>query len=98
MGDRGTAVHDAGAILVEAMPVDAGGLVAQPVVNIDNQSVSDIHINLGAGPLVVDTDHRSLESVWGGIDPGDVPVKIDVLGRYQLGGQASQEKNIKLAH
>lgn len=98
LGDRSAAVHDTGTILVEAMPVDTSGLVTESIVNVDNDSVSNFHINLGAGPLIVDTDHRSLESVGGGIDPGDVPVKIDVLGRYQLGGQASQEYKIKLAH
>lgn len=98
LGDRAGTVHNGSAILAESMPVDASRLVAQSVINVDNQSVTDLHINLGAGPLIVDTDHRSLKSVGGGIDPSDVPIEVDVLGCCQFGGQASQEKQIKLAH
>jgi hypothetical protein len=73
-------------------------LVSQSVVYIHNDSVTKLDINLWAGPLVVDTNDGPLISIRGGIDPGDVPIKIDILGCSQLGGEASQKKEIQLCH
>lgn len=98
LSDGARAVHDTRVVLVEAMPVDAGGLVPQTIVHVHNQAVPEVYINLRAGPLTVDTNHRALKSIGGGIDPGDVPVEVDVFRCGQLGGPAGQKKQAKFGH
>ena len=91
LGDICSAIHDGSAILFEAMPMDASGLITEAIVYINNHTVTNVHVNLGTRPLIIDNDNRSFKSIGGGIDPGDVPFKMDILGRYQFGGKASQE-------
>lgn len=79
LGDSAGAIHDTSGILVEAMPVDTSGLVAQTIVHVYDQAITDVHVNLRARPLAIDTDDGSLESIGGGVDPGHVPVQEDVL-------------------
>jgi hypothetical protein len=83
---------------METVPVNARRLISQSIVYIHNDSVAKLDINLWAGPLVVDTNDGPLISIRGGIDPGNVPIEIDILGCSQLGGEASQKKEIQLGH
>lgn len=98
LSDGARAVHDSSVVLVEAMPVDAGGLVPQTIVHVHNEAVPEVYIDLRTGPLTVDPNHRALKSIGGGIDPGDVPVEVDIFRCGQLGGPAGQKKQIQFGH
>jgi hypothetical protein len=78
--NTGSPIHVALHILVKAMPMNTSCLVSQIVVDINNQLISNIHIDLRAGPLVVDTDYRALITIRGCVYPSDVPVVVDLLG------------------
>lgn len=96
--DGTAAVHDPSVVLAKAMPMNAGGLIAQMVIDIHDQPISDIDINLRARPLAIDANHWTLKSIWGSVDPSDVPVKKNVFCSGQLCGPAGQKKQIQLGH
>ena len=98
MGHRAGTIHDTGVILMETVPVNTRRLVTQSIVYVHNNPVTKFDIHLRAGPLVVDTNDGPMISIRRGIDPGNVPFEMDVLGSDQLGSKASQKQEIHLAH
>lgn len=55
-----------------------GRLVAQLVVDIDDNAIANVGLNARNGPLVVDAnDGTRKRSVWVGCDPSDVEVIVD---------------------
>lgn len=73
-------VHLSSVDLVQSMEVKSGGLVAQLVDQVDNDRVTHRALNLGAGPLSVDTDDGPAETVRCCGNPGDIPVVSDSYG------------------
>jgi hypothetical protein len=63
--------------------MDTGGLISKTVVYIDDEAVTHDDIDLGARPFAVDTNDRTLITIRGGIDPGNVPIEVDILGRSE---------------
>lgn len=79
LGDSNRTIHNTGALLAHAVPMDSRGLISKAVVDIDDQLVAHVHVNLRAGPLAIDTDDRALKSIGGSINPTDVPVQVDIF-------------------
>lgn len=71
--------------------MNTGRLVSKAVVHINNQAVTEIHINLGTGPLAIDPNHWTLKSIGGSVDPSDIPLQMDILGQPQFGGPCRQQ-------
>ena len=79
LADTGPTIHIRSAILVNTVPVDAGGLVAQMVVNGDDHPVSKPDTKFRTRPVSVDTNHRSWKPIGRGGHPANVPVVPDSL-------------------
>ena len=78
LGDLEGAVHLVGAILEEAVEVQRGGLIAEIVVDVDNDGVVDVGVDGRDGPLAVDANGLALKgAVWVGRDPSDGKVVGD---------------------
>ena len=85
------------AILVDSMPMKAGGLVAKVVVDGDNQVVSEVNVYLRTRPLAIDADDRPGESsIRISSDPVNAPVVLDNLGECKLA--AAQQKETQEEH
>ena len=56
LGDSNGAVHSVGALLEKTMPMKTGRLVAQLVVDVDNDRVTNIGLERRTWPLPIDTD------------------------------------------
>lgn len=52
--DLASAVHRRCALLVNAVPVDAGGLIAQQVVHVYDDTIAGSSTQLRAGPYPID--------------------------------------------
>lgn len=66
------------AIHIKAVKMQRGGLIAQAVVGIDNDLVSNAPENGGNGPLAIDADNWALElAIWVGSHPTDVEVILN---------------------
>jgi hypothetical protein len=63
--------------------MDTGALISKTVVYIDDEAVTHVDIDLGTRPFAVDANDRTLIAIWGGIDPGNVPIEVDILGRSE---------------
>lgn len=82
----GRAVHVRGPVHVEAVEVKGGGLVAELVIDIDNDAIALRRCHDWQGPLAVDANGWPLEKpIWVRPDPGDVKVVGD--GRCFCEGQ-----------
>src|SRR3569833_760460 len=86
LGDATWVFFLVGEKLVDAVEVQAGGLVAEHVVDGHDDSVTDRGLDLGTRSGIVDADDRSREAIRGGVHPRDVPVVGDDGG----GGDAGQ--------
>jgi hypothetical protein len=77
LGNADGAVHVGGAILENAMEVDAGALVAETVVDVDNHLVALGRVESGNGPLAVDADDGA---VLAAIGVAVHPRHVEVIG------------------
>lgn len=59
---------------MDTMEMDTGGLVAQVVLDVDNNGVANIGPDRGAGPLVVHTNDGAREAIRSCPNPVDRPV------------------------
>jgi len=77
----GGAIHVRRPDLVDAVEMHAGSLVAQLVVEGDDNGFADVGFHGRARPLPVDADHGAPEAVgvWVCPHPGHIPVVIDSL-------------------
>ena len=78
-------------ILIDAMPMKAGRLIAKIVMDSHNKAVVQVHVYLWAGPLAINTNHGSGEAIRTGSDPVNAPVIVDGLCQCDLA--ASKQKN-----
>lgn len=90
LADPGRPVHVRGPVHEKAVEMERGRLVAQLVVDIDDDAVSYVGLNAWNRPLAVDADDGPLmRAIWIRRDPSDVEVVCDGGGRdeAQRGGQ-----------
>lgn len=74
-------IHVSGTIHVQSVEMQRGGLVAQLIVDVNNDLVTNRTCHHWQRPLVIDTNSWSHElSIRIRIDPGDVEVVSDCLG------------------
>lgn len=67
-----------GTILIEAMPMNTGGFIAQAVVDFCDDPVSACEVQHGERPLSIDPYNRTLHHPIGiCCRPGDVPVVVE---------------------
>lgn len=91
MGHSRRAIHLVGAVHVDAVEVQGGGLVTELVVDIDNDTVALGGPHDGQRPLPIDANGRPLEgAIWVRPDPGDVEVVSD--GRCFTEGDEEKER------
>lgn len=69
------------AVLVEPVEVQACALVAQIIVEIDNNVVAHIHLNQWQRPFSIDTNHSPLHHAVG---IGHDPCRREIVG-YDFG-------------
>lgn len=70
-------IHMRCAILIQAMPMDAGRLVTKLVADCDNQTFAFGNVKCGNWPFSVDAHHRPIKSaVWVAVDPCDVELEV----------------------
>lgn len=82
LGDHYGSIHMIGTILVDAVEVQAGGLVPEGILYIDDNAIALGGYNGGDGPLPVDPyDRPCLETIWVGIDPGYIEIISYGLGQ-----------------
>lgn len=67
-------------MLAHTVPVDRRGLVSKTVVDIDDELVTQVHVDLWAGPLAIDTNDWAFKPIRGSINPSQIPVQVDILG------------------
>ena len=60
--------------------MDARALIPQAVVEIHNQSITQVDINLRTWPFSIDTNDWTLVAIGRRVDPGHVPLEMDVFG------------------
>jgi hypothetical protein len=78
LGDADGAVHVGGPILEEAVEVDAGALVAEAVVDVDDHLVALVGVERGQRPLAVDADDGAVVAAIGvAVHPRHVEVVCD---------------------
>jgi len=83
-------IHVVRAVHEQAVKVQRRGLVAQLVVDLDDDAVANVGLDLGDGPLAVDADDGARErTVRVGRHPGDVEVVVD-RGRGSDAGDGGQ--------
>ena len=88
LGDHRRAVHVVRTILVQAMPVDRGVLVAQSIVHVHDQTVPFVNLDDGQRPLSIDANDLAIvQSIWVCSGPCHVPVVSDGFGLAALEGQ-----------
>jgi hypothetical protein len=80
LSNSSSAIHNTTPMLAHAVPVDSRGLVSKTVVDINDELVAQVHVDLWAGPLAIDTNDWAFKPIRGGINPSEVPVQVDVLG------------------
>ena len=61
--------------------MNAGGLIAELICDMDHQIVSLVDMNLGARPLSIDANYWSGKTIRTRPYPGDLPVILDFAGR-----------------
>lgn len=59
---------------MQAVPVEAGRLVAKGIVDMDHEPVAQVDVNSWTWPLAIDANHRPREAIRTCSHPGDVPV------------------------
>ena len=75
LGHSGRTIHVGGTSLEQAVEMQAGGLIAQLVVDVDNQRIPYGALNGRNRPTTVDTNHRPWEAAcWVGNNPSDIEV------------------------
>lgn len=78
LGNASRAIHVVGAVLEQAVKVQRGALVAELVVDVDDEAVAHVDLETRNGPLAVDANDGTLHgAVRVGGDPGDVEVMGD---------------------
>ena len=88
------AVHGVCPLLVYAVPVNAARFIAQEVVHLDNDPISDSCMNGWAGELSIDTDHWSHQtSVRICINPGNPPIIYQHRRIHASTGQHGEEED-----
>lgn len=63
-----------GAIHVETVEMQTGGLVTQLVIDIDNDPIPNSCGDVRYWPLPVNANGRAREAIWLGCDPGDIEI------------------------
>lgn len=77
LDDTTRSIHLRGLQLVDTVPVKTSCLVAKTIVEIHNEGIANSRFELGAWPLVVDTNDRSTKTIGRSPNPCDVPVDGD---------------------
>lgn len=70
-------VHVIGIDLVDAMEMQTGGLIAEFIVQVDNNDVAHSGLDLWTGPGSVDANDGSRKAIRARCDPGDIPIVCD---------------------
>lgn len=78
--------------------MDPCGLVAEAIVNIDNEVVANIGIDLRAGPLSVDADHRPRITIRCSNDPRYIPIQVHVFAHSLLHQPVQAERQESSDH
>jgi hypothetical protein len=92
LGNPRSSIHFLGISLVQPMPMQAGGLVSESIVDFNNHLVSEINIKLGTWPLAVDSNHWPFEAIRSCPYPPNIPLIIDGLSESKL-AEANDKKN-----
>lgn len=71
------AVHVVGAIHEQAMEMQRCRLVTKLVVNVNDDSVAEVHVNCWDRPLAIDTNDRALK---GTIRVCSYPANVEIVG------------------
>lgn len=81
------------------MEMDTGGLVAEQVVDFDDNGVTHRRLDLGARPFAIHTDDWPTEPIRGSPHPCDIPIVFDCscLGQG-CQGQEGERKNARRVH
>ena len=88
LGGHRRAVHVVRAVLVQAMPVDRGVLVAQSIVHVHDQTISLLNLDNRQRPLSIDANDLAIvQAIWVRSGPCHVPVVSDGFGLAALEGQ-----------
>ena len=66
-------------ILVDAMPVKAGRLIAKVVMYGDDKTIVQVDVYLWAWPLAIDANHWPRKSIRTSSDPVYAPIIVDGL-------------------
>lgn len=69
-------------------------LISEFIANFHYYSVSQVHVNLRARPLIIDTYYRATEPIWTCSNPGYVPVEIMNFCKCDL-ADTKEDKNWK---
>lgn len=89
LSNLGGTVHVVGPVHEEAVEVESGALVAELILDIDDELVANSGSHNRQWPLAVDANGWSLEqSIWVGSNPGDV----EVVGHGRCFCDGEQEK------
>lgn len=95
LGDSGRPVHLRGAILIEAVEVQRGRLVAQRVQDVHDDGVADVGCDVWNRPLSVDANCRAVKgTIWVGGDPANLKVVGDG-GRVDALEEARAQNKLK---
>ena len=86
-------IHRCGSILVDPMEMQAGGLVAQLVLNIDNKPITFDDIDMRNRPLVVDAYDRARERIIGiSCNPCYVEIVCDSRRLHECAAGSDRQK------
>lgn len=96
--DAGRAIHPIRAFLEEPVEMNRGCLIDEFIIGMNHHSVTDITLNRRAGPLAVDPNNRSGESIWRSVYPGDIPIVGDRLGPSRMREDAYKGHHIRSQH
>ena len=64
-------------------------MIPQTVFDIDYEPITHVDVYLGTWPFAVDADDRSFESIRGSIDPGNIPMQVNIFGGDKLDNAGS---------
>lgn len=81
MSDHSRTILKRRVYIEQSMEMDRCRFISEIIDNVDNNGVSNVGLDSRKRPYTVDANKRSIETIWGSIDPSDVPVVILSLWR-----------------
>lgn len=73
--------------------MEAGRLIAQAIIDVDYDSITNFQIDGRTRPLAIDPYNGPGETVWRRGDPGNVPFVVNRVGEGKVAEAKDKEKN-----